>query len=423
MKRSTHAARAAALAGAVALVLTACSGDADNGDAGGDADGDGGGGEQLIVGSLLPQTGSLAFLGPPEIAGVDLAGEEINENGGVLGQDVKIVHTDSSDADNAEVATQSVTDLLSQGAQVVVGAASSSVTLNVVDDITGAEVVQISPANTSTKLSGYSDYYFRTAPSDLVQGSALGNLILNDGHANVAFLVFNDDYGTTLRDVAKQTIEDAGGTITYGNPGEEFDPASDDVIPSAVTAAVATNPDAIVLIAFDQTKLIVPQLAAAGFDTSKLYFVDGNLADYSADFEPGTLEGAQGTLPGANAEGEFRDRLLEIDPDLTDFAYAAESYDAVMLAALAAVRGEGVDGPTIQENLAAVSGAEGGTECSGFAECVELLESGEEINYQTVSGAGPFNEDNDPSSAYVGIYQFNADNTYTWVKEEFGEVG
>nr|WP_297422454.1 ABC transporter substrate-binding protein [uncultured Actinotalea sp.] len=431
MKRTTRTARAAALAGAVALVLAACGGgdddtaaeDADTGtDSGETTDGGDGDGDPLVIGSLLPQTGSLAFLGPPEIAGVDLAIEEINEAGGVLGQDVQIIHTDSSDADNAEVATQSVTDLLSQNAQVVIGAASSSVSLNVVDDITGAQVVQISPANTATSLSGYSPFYFRTAPSDLIQGNALGNLIVNDGHANVAFLVFNDDYGITLRDVAKETIESAGGVVTYGNPGEEFDPASDDVIPSAVTAALATNPDAIVIIAFDQTRLIVPQLAAAGFDTSKLYFVDGNLSNYSEEFEEGTLDGAQGTLPGAFPDEAFQERLLGVDPDLNDFSYAAESYDATILAALAAVRGGATDGPTIQENMAAVSGAEGGTECTGFAECRDLLEAGEDIAYQAVSGAGPFNEDNDPSSAFVGIYRYGADNTYEWVKAEFGEL-
>lgn len=423
MIRSTHAVRAAALAGTVALVLTACS----SGDAGGEAgeaasDEGAASSAPLKVGSLLPQTGSLAFLGPPEIAGVDLAIEEINAAGGVLGQEVEVVHTDSSDADNAEVATQSVTDLISQDVSVIVGAASSSVTRNVIDDITGAEIVQISPANTATDLSGYSPFYFRTAPSDIVQGNALANLIIGDGHTRVAFLVFNDDYGTSLRDVASATLEEAGVEVTYGNPGEEFDPASDDVIPSAVTAAMATSPEAIVVIAFDQTKLVVPALQTAGFDTSKLYFVDGNLADYSADFEPGTLEGAQGTLPGAFPSEDFQARLLEVDPSLTDFSYAAESYDAVILSALAAIRGEGTDGPTIQENLAAVSGAEGGTECATFEECAQLLEDGEEIDYATVSGAGSFNESNDPSSAFIGIYQFGPENKNAWVKAEEGEA-
>ena len=420
MIRTTHAVQAAALAGAVALVLTACS-SSDDGGSGGDETSSGDAGP-LIIGTLLPQTGTLAYLGPPEVAGVDLAVQEINEAGGVLGSDVEVVHADSSDADHAEVATQSVTDLISQDVQVIVGAASSSVTLNVVDDITGAEIVQISPANTATSLSGYSDYYFRTAPPDTVQGAALGNLITGDGHANIGVLVFNDDYGTSLRDVVKSTVEDAGATVVYGNAGEEFDPAASSFA-TDVTALMATNPDAVVVLAFEQTKQIIPELVAAGVDPSTIYMVDGNTADYSADFDPGTLEGAQGTIPGAFPSDDFQARLKEVDPALTDYAYGPESYDATILAALAAVKGGGTDGPTIQANMAAVSGADGGEECTTFADCVELIDGGEDIQYVGQAGIGPFNEDNDPSSAFIGVYKYGADNKNVWVKAVEGSVG
>ncbi|WP_263121297.1 ABC transporter substrate-binding protein [Cellulomonas sp. RIT-PI-Y] len=418
MTRTTHAVQAAALAGAVALVLTACSSsdDSSGGETGsGDA-------SPLVVGTLLPQTGTLAYLGPPEVAGVDLAVQEINEAGGVLGSDVEVVHADSSDADHAEVATQSVTDLLSQDVQVIIGAASSSVTLNVIDDITGAEVVQISPANTATSLSGYSDYYFRTAPPDTVQGAALGNLITGDGHANIGILVFNDDYGTSLRDVVKTTVEDAGATVVYGNSGQEFDPAASSFA-TDVTALMATDPDAVVVLAFEQTKQIIPELVAAGVDPSTIYMVDGNTADYSADFEPGTLEGAQGTIPGAFPSDDFQARLKEVDPNLSDYAYGPESYDATILAALAAVKGGATDGPTIQANMAAVSGADGGEECKTFSDCVALIEDGSDIQYVGQAGIGPFNEDNDPSSAFIGVYQYGADNKNVWVKAVEGTVG
>lgn len=420
MIRTTHAVQAAALAGAVALVLTACAG-GDDGGSGGDetADGDAG---PLIIGTLLPQTGTLAYLGPPEIAGVDLAVQEINEAGGVLGSDVEVIHADSSDADHAEVATQSVTDLISQDVQVIVGAASSSVTLNVVDDITGAEIVQISPANTATSLSGYADFYFRTAPPDTVQGAALGNLITGDGHANIGILVFNDDYGTSLRNVVKSTVEEAGATVVYGNEGEEFDPAASSFA-TDVTALMATSPDAVVVLAFEQTKQIIPELVAAGVDPATIYMVDGNTADYSADFDPGTLEGAQGTIPGAFPSDDFQARLKEVDPALTDYAYGPESYDATILAALAAVKGGGTDGPTIQANMAAVSGADGGEECTSYADCVELLDAGEDIQYVGQAGVGPFNEDNDPSSAFIGVYKYGADNKNVWVKAVEGSVG
>lgn len=421
MARWNSIARGTALAAVATLSLAACSTAAGDEDPS-DAPTTGGSGEALAVGSLLPITGSLAFLGPPEIAGVDLAVNEINEAGGVFGMDVTVQHEDSSDTANPQITSDSVTKLLSGGVSVIVGAASSSVTLNAIDDITNAGVVQISPANTATSLSGYSPFYFRTAPPDTVQGNALGNLILEDGYSNIGVLVFNDDYGTSLRDVVQETVEAAGGSLTYGTSGQEFDPSASS-FQSDVQAILATNPEAIALIAFDQTALIIPELVAAGFDTSKLYLVDGNLADYSDELEAGALTGAKGTLPGASPADDFRARLDEAYGEpLSEYAYGAESYDAVMLAALAAVKGGATDGQTIADNLAAVSGANGGTECTGFAECVELIESGEEIFYQAVSGVGPFNEANDPSSAFIGVYQYGDDNTYSLLTSVYGEV-
>lgn len=421
MIRRSSAVRTSALAVALALTLAACG--AAEGDDVGAATDEAASSEGLVLGTLLPQTGSLSQLGPPEIAGVDLAVEEINEAGGVLGADVSVSHKDSSDADNAQVATQSVTELVSEEVAVIIGAASSQVTLNVIDDVVGAEIVMVSPANTSATLSGYSEYFFRTAPPDTVQGDVLGNLILGDGHANLGILVFNEDYGTGLRDVVQGVVEGAGGTVTYGGPGEEFDPTEQN-FSTIVGNALGTAPDAVAIIAFTtQTPLIIAELVNQGFDMSKVYFVDGNLQNFGDDFDPGTLEGAQGTQPGVFPSDEFRERLMAVDPELADFNYAAESYDATMLAALAAVRGEGTDGPTIQANMAAVSGAEGGTECAGFEECAALLEDGEEIVYQAVSGVGPFNAENDPSAANIGVYLFDGENNNSFQRVEFGEIG
>ncbi|WP_448071925.1 ABC transporter substrate-binding protein [Georgenia yuyongxinii] len=423
MIRRKTALRPLAVAAAVTLTLAACgSASEDGGDAASPGAGGEAAGEPLKIGTLLPVTGSLSQFGPPTITGVDLAVQEINEAGGVLGQDVEVSHKDSSDADNAQVATQSVTELVSENVSIIVGAASSQVTRNVLDDVTGAEIVQISPANTSTSLSGVSDFYFRTAPPDTVQGDVLGNLIINDGYANLAILVLNDEYGTGLRDVVQSVVEEAGGSVTYGGPGDEFDPTEQNFA-TIVGNALATQPDAVAIIAFTtQTPLIVSELVNQGFDMSKTYFVDGNIQNFGDDFDPGTLEGAQGTQPGAFPSEEFQGRLTQVNPDLKDFNYAAEAYDAAILGALAAVRGGATDGPTIQQNMAAVSGAEGGTECTGFKECADLLADGEAITYQAVSGVGPFNEDNDPSAANIGIYLFDGENNNSFQRVEFGEV-
>jgi neutral amino acid transport system substrate-binding protein len=368
------------------------------------------------VGGILPLTGNLAFLGPPEVAGVGLAVSDINAAGGV--NDAKACHDiqDSGDSTDMSVSTSSAGTLVAGKPSVVIGAASSSVSLNVVDTFADNKVVEVSPANTAVDLSGYSPYYFRTAPPDGIQGNALGTLISTDGYKRVAFLVFNDTYGTGLRNAVQETVEAAGGEIVYGGrgDGDEF-PAGQTTFSSEVSGVLAANPDAIVILAFDETKQIVPELASQGWDMSKTYFSDGNTADYSKDFEAGTLEGAQGTIPGADPEQGFKDRLSGWSESaqgeaLKDYAYGAESYDATILAALAAVKGSGTDSQTIQENYAAVSGATEGEECTSYEDCVALLGEGKEIRYKGPSGIGPIDDQNDPSSAFVGIYTFNADN-------------
>ena len=315
------------------------------------------------VGGILPLTGNLAFLGPPAVAGVGLAISDINAAGGV--NDAKACHQvlDSGDSTDMSISTASAGQMVAGKPSVVIGAESSSVSLNFVDTLTNAKIMQVSPANTSPLLSGYSPYYARTAPPDTVQGNALGTLISQDGYTNIGFLVFNDTYGTPLRDNVQKTVEAAGGKCVYGctGDGDEF-PAGQTTFSAEVQAVTAAKPDAIVIIAFDETKSIVPELANSGWDMSKTYFVDGNLADYSADFEPGTLKGAQGTLPGQDPDQAFKDKLVgwykqAQGQDIKDFSYGAESYDATILSALAAVKGGSNDSQSVQKNFAAVSGA------------------------------------------------------------------
>ncbi|CAN5294380.1 ABC transporter substrate-binding protein [soil metagenome] len=370
----------------------------------------------LVVGTILPITGSLAYLNPPEQAGVGLAVSDINAAGGVAGKQACILAADSGDSTDLSVSTASAQKLIAAKVSVAIGAASSSVSLNVVDSFASAKITQISPANTSAKLSGYGPFYYRTAPPDSVQGSALGSLITGDGNSKVAFLVFNDAYGTGLRDFTQASIEAAGGTVVYGGKGagQEFPPGQT-TFSAEVTAALASKPDAIVILAFDETKSIIPELVAQGWTMPKTYLSDGNTADYSKDFQAGTLTGAQGTIPGAAANDTFKASLVSWyksaeGADLKDFSYAPESYDATVLSALAALKAKSNVSADLNKDLAAVSGANGGTKCATYAECAPLVTAGTEIQYTGQAGIGPFNSHNEPSSAFIGIYKFDATN-------------
>jgi ABC-type branched-subunit amino acid transport system substrate-binding protein len=426
MIRPTPFWRSVAVLGVAGLVLTACGGD-DGDDTTAEpkddtssssapaAKGDG----TLKIGTLLPQTGSLAFLGPPEFAGVDLALQDINDAGGVNGKPVEKVDSDSGDT-STDTASQSVDRLLSNDVDAVVGAASSSVSLSVIDKIVGAGVLQISPANTSDELTKYDDkgLYFRTAPPDVLQGRVLGDLILADGNSTVGILALQDSYGTGLADSTTQSITDGGGevveTVVYDPKAASFS--------TEVGKIKAADPEAIAVIAFDETKKIIPEMVKQGIgpDAKKIYFVDGNLAGYDKDFPKGTLEGVKGTLPGVAATDEFKARLTDLKPDLTEFAYSPESYDATILVALAASAAGDDSGEAIASQMQAVS--EGGTKCTSYKECLDLLKNDEDIDYDGVSGPVEFNDAGDPSEATIGIYQYGADNTYSFVEGKAGKI-
>jgi ABC-type branched-subunit amino acid transport system substrate-binding protein len=371
----------------------------------------------LKIGTLLPQTGSLAFLGPPEFAGVDLAIKEINDAGGVLGKPVTNDKADSGDT-STDIASSSVDRLLSLKVDAIVGAASSGVSLTVIDKITGAGVVQFSPANTSPTFTDYKDkgLYFRTAPSDVLQGRVLGDLMLGDGAQTVGILALQDPYGTGLAENVEKSVTDGGGQVVAK---KIYDPKAA-TFSAEVGAIKAANPDAIALISFDEAKKIVPEMVKQKIDMKKVYFVDGNLSDYSKDFKKGTLDGAKGTQPGVVASADFQARLKTIDPKLTVYNYAPESYDAVVLIALAAEEAKSDSGTAIASKLVDVS--KGGTKCKSFAECVKLVKAGTDIDYDGVSGPVEFSDAGDPTEATIGIYQYGADNTFKFLEGKAGKL-
>ena len=376
---------------------------------------------KLTVGTLLPQTGDLAFLGPPEFAGVQTAVDDINAAGGVLGKPVTQVKADSGDG-TPDIAGAQADKLLNANADVVVGAASSSVSLSVIDKITGAGVVQFSPANTSPAFDNPKtdpkNLYFRTAPSDVLQGAVLANTVIGDGKNNVAILARQDSYGELLAAQVAKGIKAGGGNVVT----KQLYSADATNFTAEVNKVAAAKPDAVVLVAFDETKKIIPQLIARNVGPADVqtYFVDGNTADYSKDFPKGTLKGVKATYPGAQLTSTFRTRMLKTDPKLKDFTYGPEGYDATVMTALAAIEAKTDDSTTFAPDIIKVS--KGGTPCSSFKACAALLKQGKDIDYQGVSGPCDLGPTGSPTKATIGIFQYSADNTYKNLKYVTGVI-
>ena len=397
---------AVALVAAAALALSGCASTPASEYAAGDG--------VLKLGGVLPLTGALAFLSPPEIAGAELAVADINAAGGVLGKPVEWSVEDSSDGDHPEIAPASATKLLSEGADAVVGAAASGVTRLIIDQITKNKTVQISMSNTAPDLTDWKDggYYFRTAPSDLLQGAIVGNQIVADGNENVAIIYQQTAYGEGLEAKAKAVIEAAGAKVVSSLPFPEAETNFDTIVDQTIAAGA----DSVLVISYDEIKKIVPALQKKNFDGSKIYFVDGNLANFSDQSWKGYIEGAKGTLPGGQTDEAFKKRASDLykpnhAEELKEFAYLAETYDAVILLALAAEQAGNDSGEAIAANMQSVS--TGGEKVTDFAAGLAAIKDGKDIDYDGFSGPIEFDDNGDPTGASIGIHQYGKEGTYT----------
>ena len=364
----------------------------------------------LTVGSIIPLTGDLAFLAPPEVAGLRLAEEDINAAGGVLGNPIVTIEGDSGDT-NVDIANPTVDAQLAEGADVIVGAASSAVSKLVIDKITGAGVIQFSMANTSPDFTTYDDngLYFRTAPSDLLQGRVLANVVAEDGNQSASIIYRQESYGEGLANAIMENFEASGGTIDeflpYAVDTENFDPEIDKL--------VAADSDAIVVIGFQEAANILTTMHERGIGPvdKPVYGVDGfigGIADEMAD--PSILDGLQGTEPSVDLATitAFTDRFEEAYGEPVDvFAYGAETYDAVVITALAAEMA-GTDDPiAIAAEINDIT--RGGEKCTDFASCRDIIAAGGDPDYDGIGGPYEFVDAGEPAAASFRIITYGTD--------------
>ncbi len=363
----------------------------------------------LNFATVLPETGNLAFLGPPEFAGAELAVSEINEAGGVLGAEVTLDQGDSGDT-STDIANQTVDRQLAAGADVFVGAASSGVSFTFIDKLVENCKIHFSPANTSPDFTTYADddLYFRTAPSDVLQGRVLADLMIEEGVTTASFMALQDPYGEGLLAYSTAPFEDQGGEIvdqfTYDPQAAEFS--------AEVDRVVSGDPEALVIIGFEESSKILTSLFEAGFTPEagkRIYLVDGNVGNALGQQLPaGSMEGIRGTLPAAEISDDFRERMLAVDPGLIDYSYGPETYDAFIITALAAQIAGSDDPAQIAAHINGVT--RDGEKCETFADCLALVDAGTDIDYDGPSGPQTFGPEGEPTEANFTVLTYDAEN-------------
>ncbi len=365
---------------------------------------------RLVVGALLPLTGDIASLGPTFAAAVRLAVDDINAAGGVLDQDAVLYEADSGDL-SQDIANPETDRLLGLGVDVVVGAAASAVSMLVIDKITGSGVIQFAPSNSSPDFTTYNDagLYFRTTPPDLLLSKMMAQLMASDGNETVGVVYRQESYGTGLAVAFRDSFEEVGGVV---EPFIAYAPGTDS-FDAEVDQLVSSDPDAVFLISFEEAASLVTTMHERGIgptSDTNVYGTAGFITSIGQSVtDPSILAGLRGATNSVDLDSirTFTDRLETAYPGGLDghYSYGAETYDAVIITALAAEMARSTASTVVAQKINDVTRE--GVKCFSYTECLEVISSGGNPDYDGVGGEYEFVEVGEPSVANIRILTYD----------------
>ncbi len=313
--------------------------------------------QDILVGEYASLTGSEATFGVNSDNGVQLAAEEINKAGGVLGRKIKlIVEDDQSKPGQPSTAVNKL--IQSDKVSAVIGEIASSRSLEAAPICQAAKIPMVSPGSTNPTVTQSGDYIFRVCFIDPFQGTVMAKFALDTLHAKKVAILSDvtSDYSKGLAQYFTEYVKSHGGEIvierSYSGGGKDKD------FRAQLTAIKAAGPDAIFIPGYyteagligKQAKILglkVPMLGGDGWDSPKLAEIAGSALDgcyFSTHFSPADQNPKVQTFV-KNYQAKFHAL-----PD----GMAPLGYDAMMILADAIKKAGSTDGNKVRDALAAV---------------------------------------------------------------------
>ena len=318
------------LALSMAFGLTACGGGESASGASEEAGDSAGSGDTILLGTISPNTGNLAAYGTAIMNGVNLAVEEINAAGGVLGSQIQVINAD--DQGDPTECMNAFNSLVSQGVGLIIGSVTSSCTSAITDSANEEEVVLTSPSSTADSITTEDDYVFRACYADSFQGAIAAAYAKQAGYAKVgvvycaadtyskglydSFSAACEKYGVEVAAVestASMDVQDYTNQFaSLVNAGVElvYAPYYYDIIgPYLVTQARAAGYTGIIM-------------GADGYDGAPSYVVEGaDLTAFNGVYWTNHYDPADESAMVQNFVKAFQDKYGEIPMAMSALAY------------------------------------------------------------------------------------------------------
>jgi len=165
------------------------------------------------LGATFPLTGDVASYGQKAKRGIEMAVEDQNAKGGLLGKQIAVDFQDDRN-DKKEAVTIMTKFATIAKVPVIFGSAGSGVSLAIAPLANRYKVILISPISSSSQLSTKGgDFFFRTVPADDLQAEVLSRWVFDSGAKRVAVVYTNNSWGKPLAEGFQKKFEALGGQV------------------------------------------------------------------------------------------------------------------------------------------------------------------------------------------------------------------
>lgn len=367
-------------------------------------DGDG----RLVFGGLFVEPDATTGAGASAQAAARIAVDEIQAAGGVLLEEVFYVPGVAGD-DDINQTQQSVDRLLNDTVDVILDGAPPDQSLELLAKTADARVIQFSPMNNAAEFSRAenTELYFRTVPSITEQATVVADLLTEQSLPTATVLFIEGDIGVNMAEAFRQQFESLGGEVVQQLP---FDAGTADFAAS-VDIAAQSSPNAIIVIGGEELGPLLLAMDDSGIGprATQVFALPTGAVDLATLVgDPAVLNGLVRVDPAINpaATGVFAEQVEAQGVVDADISAAVATYDAIIISALAAEIA-GTDRPeAIAEQIIGVTRQ--GVLCVRFDECKELVQAGDDINYDSQLG-GPYEfvPPGEPSAASFRVVTYD----------------
>lgn len=377
----------------------------------------------ILVGVVMPQTGSLGPDGQEWLDGIKVATQEINAAGGALpGRPIELVIHDSR-TDATTAVAEATTAVFEEGVVAIIGDGGSGGTLAIYDNVTRMEgVPQVSCCATSPALTAAAAedelaerMFFRTAPSDALQGKVVARIGNDHGCTRMTVLHLDDAYGTPFAEAIEAEFTRLGGTVAA-------DVVFDDSLASyttQMTAVAESSPECVAVIGYpaDVGTMLRDYARISGAPTPFWIGTDSLRTDnFVREADPSLLAtidfygAAPVTRPASPEFATFSERYRATFSG-EPAPFVPNNYDAAALLYLAIAKAGTTSGRAIMQEVRALASTTGAQVGPGeLARALAEIRAGNPIAYTGASGPVDVDEFGDVRADYE-IWQVSDDGS------------